>query len=72
MLSHDFTYRIVNNALMAYGSASGISRWMWSATMDDKTCVYCISQQNRIYRAGQFLPRLPAHVSCRCVWILLF
>jgi SPP1 gp7 family putative phage head morphogenesis protein len=72
MLSHDFTYRIVNNALMAYGSASGIKRWMWLATMDEKTCVYCASKNGKIYRSGMFLPRLPAHPWCRCVWALLF
>jgi len=71
MLAHDFVFRLTNNSLVAYGSASGIKRLMWLATMDDKTCAYCASQRNRIYRAGQFLPRLPAHVFCRCVWALL-
>lgn len=75
MLSQSFTYKVVNNSLIAYGTAGGITRWRWVTNPGaSKTgpCDFCDSQNGRIYRRGQFLPSLPAHSNCVCGWELMF
>ena len=75
MLSQSFTHRIVNNALIIYGESGGITRWRWGTNPGESIfgpCAYCESQDGRIYRKGQFLPSLPAHVNCVCTWELMF
>ena len=75
MLSQSFTYKIVNNSLIAYGTAGGITRWRWATNPGASIsgpCAYCDSQNGRIYRKGQFLPSLPAHANCVCEWELMF
>ena len=75
MLSQSFTYKIVNNALIAYGTAGGITRWRWvtnPGASQTGPCAFCDSQNGRIYRRGQFLPSLPAHSNCVCGWELMF
>jgi len=71
MLSEYFTYKIVNNSLLAYGETYGIKRFMWITAADEKVCPYCGKHDRKIYRVGQFLPPLPAHANCRCIWSLL-
>ena len=72
MLSQSFSYKIVNGALLAYGAAGGIKRWRWTTAGDSRVCPVCDRYDGRIYRAGQFLPPLPAHAGCRCAWELMF
>lgn len=75
MLSESFTYKIVNNALLAYGQSGGITRWRWTTNPGASRtgpCAYCDSQSGRIYRKGQFLPPLPAHANCVCTWELMY
>jgi len=75
MLSQSFTYKIVNNALIIYGESGGVTRWRWTTNpgaSQSGPCEYCESQNGRIYRKGQFLPSLPAHVNCVCNWELIF
>ena len=70
-LGEDFCYNVINNALQAYGRKNEVSGWEWIGSMDERTCTYCDSQMGRFYRLGQFLPRLPSHVNCRCEWRLI-
>lgn len=72
MLSESFTYKIVNNSLIVYGETYGIKRFRWITAADERVCPYCGTKEGRIYRVGQFLPPLPAHVACRCRWELMF
>lgn len=71
MLSEDFTFRVTNNALQAYGKKNDVAGWIWVGSMDEYACDYCFSQMGRFYRLGQFLPSLPAHANCRCEWELV-
>jgi len=74
-LSRSFTYKIVNNSLMAYGESAGITEFQWMTDPGaTKTgpCPYCASKNGNIYRKGQFLPPLPAHSNCVCQWALLY
>jgi len=71
MIGEDFTFRVVNNSLMAYGRKNDVAGFGWIGSMDERTCSYCDSQMGRIYRVGQFLPSLPSHAGCRCEWSLL-
>ena len=71
LLSQMFTYRIVNESLIAYGAEAGVKRWMWLATMDERTCTYCASKHLKVYRIDGSDPLPPAHPRCRCVPVLL-
>jgi len=75
MLSQSFTYKMVNNSLIAYGKTYGIKRWRWITHPElaiTHSCAYCIKQNGRVYRVGQFLPVLPAHIFCNCEWELMY
>ena len=71
MLTEDFSYNVVNNALQVYGRKNEVEGFEWVGSMDERTCNYCDGQIGRFYRLGQFLPRLPAHNLCRCEWRLV-
>ena len=70
MLGEDFTFRVVNNSLQAYGRVNDVRGFIWVGSLDERTCDYCASQTGRFYRLGQFMPSLPAHNNCRCCWVL--
>jgi len=72
MLSQSFTYKVVNNALLIYGETGGVKRWRWVTTGDERVCPICGALAGRVYRVGQFLPSMPAHVFCRCRWEIMF
>lgn len=67
-LAHDFSFRIYNGALQGYFKESGFKEFMWVSVVDLRVCNYCDGQNGRRYKSGQFLPRMPAHPSCRCMW----
>ena len=67
----NFTYKVVNNSLMFYGYSAGINLVRWVTRGDERVCPICGSYAGRVYRKGQFLPPLPAHAGCRCVWELI-
>ena len=71
MLSQNFTYQIVNNSLRFYGQSAGINYVKWVTQADERVCIICGPLEGRVYRKGQFLPPLPAHVNCRCRWELV-
>ncbi len=71
MLSEHFTYQVINNSLMFYGQSAGINWVQWRTMEDERVCPICGPLQGRTYRKGQFLPPLPAHANCRCVWELI-
>ena len=70
MLGEDFVYGMQNNALQLLASENNASV-EWVGYPDDRICDYCDGQIGRVYRVGQFIPRLPAHVHCRCSWMLI-
>ena len=70
-LSEDFTYGLFNNALVAYGEKNKAEHFKWIGNMDARICAYCSRFVGRVYRTGQYLPRLPAHVNCRCNWEII-
>jgi len=67
-LARDFSFRVYNRALKGNFVEAGFSSFLWVAVVDAKTCDYCDSQNGRMYKSGQFLPRIPAHPNCRCLW----
>lgn len=40
----------------------------WLATLDSRTCTYCMSMDGRTYPLDGVKPDIPAHMSCRCVY----
>jgi len=70
-LAHDFTFKVYNGALKGAFKEAGIKALEWVTTIDEKTCDYCDSQAGRRYNIGQFLPKIPAHIKCRCFWDML-
>jgi hypothetical protein len=70
-LAHDFTFQIYNGALRGSFKDAGFRKFRWATTLDGSTCRYCWDQNGREYNAGMFLPRMPAHPKCRCLWDIL-
>lgn len=69
-LAHDFTFKIYNGALKGSFKEAGIKEFVWVTdyTEGNEPCNYCDGQNGRIYSIGQFLPRIPRHVKCKCLW----
>lgn len=67
-LSHDFVFKVYNGAVRAYAKDAGFKKFKWISVLGLTTCKYCENQHGRIYRVGQFLPKIPAHVGCNCFW----
>jgi hypothetical protein len=75
MLAEDLSFKIFNNALKAYASspelASRILGLEWVADyFDPKSlpCPVCDGHAGRIWGRGEFMPRMPAHLGCKCSW----
>ena len=71
-LAEFIAYTTYNNAIQVYASKVDPKYFTWRAVMDHDTCDYCASQNGRLYRRGQFMPAIPAHPGCRCVWDVTF
>ncbi len=70
-IGEDFTFRVYNNALAVYGSNT-YSRLQWVGYVDSRTCKICLPKIGHIYKTGgQYIPSLPAHNFCRCLWKLI-
>jgi len=67
-LAHSFTYKSYNGAIKGAFREAGITEFEWVTTIDDRTCNRCDSLSGRRYKSGQFMPRMPAHIGCRCFW----
>lgn len=69
-LSHQFTFQTYNGALKGSFKEAGVQELVWVAdyTGGNEPCPYCDSQNGRIYSISQFLPRVPAHIKCKCFW----
>jgi len=67
-LAHDIAFKTYNNAMKGAFKESGIRELIWTSVMDRTVCTYCEYQNGRRYNVGQFLPKLPAHIKCRCGW----
>jgi hypothetical protein len=70
MLGEDFVYGMQNNALQLLASENEAAV-EWVGYIDNVTCNVCDAQIGRVYRVGQFIPELPAHIHCRCSWRLI-
>lgn len=71
LLSTDFTYRMVNDTLVAYGHRNDVEEFEWVGSLDERTCSYCDSYIGARFGLHQALPSLPAHAGCRCEWRLV-
>lgn len=67
-LSHDFTFKTYNNALRGSFKDSGIKRLVWVTVLDNDTCKECEGMEGNDYSTGGFLPKMPRHPNCRCMW----
>ena len=69
MIAGDFTFRVNNGATAFYGDANNAGL-QWTGYLDFKTCDICEPRilaaeiDGKIYKTGQFIPRLPAHPRC--------
>jgi len=67
-LSSNFTYRIVNNAVKITAQKQKAKYLVWVTVGDDRVCPICEPRHMKLYKTTWFLPRMPAHSGCRCVW----
>lgn len=70
-LAHDFTFKVYNGATKAYFEDAGFKRFRWVTAVGRWTCKYCLNQNGREYKSGQFIPRIPVHIKCNCFWDIL-
>jgi len=71
-LAEAAVYRAYNDALTRYAPPS-IWGFEWvTSYFGSPPCDYCDSQSGRRYRRGQFTPRIPNHVGCRCTWDIIY
>jgi len=68
-LAHELNWKVYNNALHMSFKEAGFKGLIWIATwVNNIPCKYCEGQHGRKYRVGQFLPRMPHHIKCKCLW----
>lgn len=72
MIGGQFTFR-VNNGALAFFADANYAGLEWVGYLDDKTCKICEPRiaEGKVYKKGQFIPKLPAHIHCRCTWRLI-
>ena len=78
-LSHNLTWSTVNTAIKEQlavieddyqattGEPSG-RKLYWTTMDDEKVCDYCNEQEGEYSFDDPFLPVIPGHAMCRCVW----
>jgi SPP1 gp7 family putative phage head morphogenesis protein len=71
-LSRLVVTRTYNNALQVAGKDAGIKGFEYLTARDDRVCPICAPFDGRRYRSGQFMPILPKHPGCRCLWDVWF
>lgn len=67
-LSHDFTFKTYNGALKGSFREAGFKSLMWVAVVDKSTCEECLGLNGNTYPAWGFLPKMPRHPHCRCMF----
>lgn len=70
-LAGDFTFKTYNGALLGNFREAGFSKLVWVGVEDDKICEDCLDHVGRVYRSYGFLPKMPRHIKCRCLWDIL-
>lgn len=70
MLGSEVTWGHFNNAVVAIASSVGIKKFVLAGPDGGPICAYCSKYVGNIYRAGQFMPSIPAHPFCRHWWDL--
>jgi len=75
-LAQDFTYKSVNGAAKLYGAVNRAVWLYWLTVGDDRVCPICtkaaMGGRNGFYKPQWFTPQMPAHMLCRCQWVLYF
>jgi hypothetical protein len=71
-LAHDFSWRTLAEAMTGIlQTEPDVDKIIWATMGDDKVCVLCKSELGNQYgKDDLMLPDMPAHVLCRCEWIL--
>ena len=69
-IAHDFTFKVYNGAKKWIFKEAGFKKLIWTAdyTAGNVPCIYCDGQNGRPYNIGMFLPKMPAHIKCKCGW----
>lgn len=67
-LAGDFSFKTYNGALIGNFREAGFSELVWVGVEDDSICEDCLDHVGRVYRASGFLPKMPRHIRCRCLW----
>ena len=67
-LAGDFTFKVYNGALKGNFKEAGFTTFVWVGVEDDVICEKCLLRNGKEYKSGMFLPNIPAHPHCRCLW----
>ena len=69
MLARTETVRATNQGLLDQYESDGIERVQWVASPGERTCAFCDSQNGKILSLKEANDNIPAHVSCRCIYL---
>lgn len=67
-LARTYASHVTNGARAETYAANAdvIAGEMWTATLDDRTCLRCGPLDNKVFKVGKG-PKAPLHMNCRCV-----
>ena len=67
-LAEQITLGTYNRAIQVESSVIGINYFVIVGGLILTSCEWCEEHLNRVYRRGQFMPRLPHHPNCIHSW----
>lgn len=59
------------NAILEQYELMGVTKVIFSAVLDSKTCEKCLALNRKIMTLKQARDKIPVHPNCRCMWIPL-
>jgi SPP1 gp7 family putative phage head morphogenesis protein len=69
LLASNTVYRIYNNAVKVIAGDILKAKWLiWVTKGDDRVCPICAPLHGRKYKPYWFMPQMPVHPNCRCMW----
>lgn len=70
MVSDEATRESQNTILEQY-EMMGVTKAIFSAVLDTKTCIKCLALNRKIYTLKDAKGVIPVHNNCRCMWVPL-
>lgn len=70
-LANETRSRVFGENEKYFGGGSEF-KYEYLSTLDTRTCLVCASYDGKLYRSMKDTPRIPVHISCRCIILPYF